>query len=360
MDGEWSRLSSSSRGAGIDLVERPSMHERVAVVRGSVGEGLGVLGRWGARGGIVQMDREPGVGASFRSQTGHGGPSVATSGREHESNNGEPSRFSLAAFAPTEKLSCKQESPTARFVRPSRIFSCARAMTWASVVRVRMAPSTSSAARTLVDHRAARATLRARAATASSALGGARGAYGTEASSRCARRFCLHANANCSLFRRHSSLAGRVPSGCEGARAAFSFPAQLPPDVSPPTREPAASPGRGARASDIYPVRARCPHSGRTSEATRTPVGGLWTSQRGARLTCGDTTVREKASSPSPLFSMTAATCPFWMRGVSGFGRCVIPVRDHGVARNSVCSGVFPPPRHPVRTRHCAVSAGSH
>ena len=122
MDGEWSRLSSSSRGAGIDLVERPSMHERVAVVRGSVGEGLGVLGRWGARGGIVQMDRERGVGASFRSQTGHGGPSVATSGREHESNNGEPSRFSLAAFAPTEKLSCKQESPTARFVRPSRIF----------------------------------------------------------------------------------------------------------------------------------------------------------------------------------------------------------------------------------------------
>ena len=71
------------------------MHERVAVVRGSVGEGLGVLGRWGARGGIVQMDREPGVGASFRSQKGHGGPSVAISGREHESNNGEPSRASL-------------------------------------------------------------------------------------------------------------------------------------------------------------------------------------------------------------------------------------------------------------------------
>ena len=33
--------------------------ERVAVVRGSVGEGFGVLGQWGACGGIVQMDREP-------------------------------------------------------------------------------------------------------------------------------------------------------------------------------------------------------------------------------------------------------------------------------------------------------------
>ena len=127
------------------------------------------------------------------------------------------------------------------------------------------------------DHSA----MRARAVTASSVLGGTRGAYETEASSRCARRFSLHANANGSLFRRHSLLASCVPSGCEGTPAAFSFPARLPPDVSPSTREPAApsSPCRGAaHASDIYPVLARCLHSGRTPEATRTSVGGLWTS----------------------------------------------------------------------------------
>ena len=123
-------------------------------------------------------------------------------------------------------------------------------MTWASVVRVRMAPSTSSAARTLVDHRAARATLRARAATASSALGGARGAYGTEASSRCARRFCLHANANCSLFRRHSSLAGRVSFGVR--RRARRV---LLPSATAPGRQPAHARARGFSGSGRARVR---------------------------------------------------------------------------------------------------------